>query len=286
MQYFISTARKIVMDDKKAQRKHIQKSSLKALNLLMLSLTLMVSSCATDTYQFINADSFHVQRFAGKWSNIFLVSQGDSTVIVDAGSPDDLRDFRAYLSEKMKNTSVSCLLLTHGHADHAGLSSALHDEFDLTVFIGKQDQTMISEGKNTPLKPQNFMGVIMKSFVDFEFPPFMDSIAIEKTSNLESTCGVSINAVPMPGHTPGSMVYSIGEHIFVGDLVLGGHLGGTFSPTKPTEHYFHGNAQKNFENIKKLLKDNQYKWFHLGHGGPVLKEVLKQRIEKLSPGRE
>ena len=60
---------------------------------------------------------------------------------------------------------------------------------------------------------------------------------------------------------------------FVGDMILGGYLGGTFMPTRAGEHYFHADRNRNLQNIRSLLKGSARE-FYLGHGGPVSRESV------------
>jgi glyoxylase-like metal-dependent hydrolase (beta-lactamase superfamily II) len=88
------------------------------------------------------------------------------------------------------------------------------------------------------------------------------------------TVGIRGQAIPMPGHTPGSLVVLLDDgRAFVGDMMAGGCIGGAIGPHRAGEHYFHADHARNLENIKAVLK-RPIKMFYLGHGGPVTRESV------------
>ena len=58
-----------------------------------------------------------------------------------------------------------------------------------------------------------------------------------------------------------------GEAI-VGDLMMGGNLGGTFFPTSPHYHYYAVDLQQVRTSIKKIMHRKPKK-VYVGHGGPL-----------------
>jgi glyoxylase-like metal-dependent hydrolase (beta-lactamase superfamily II) len=81
--------------------------------------------------------------------------------------------------------------------------------------------------------------------------------------------GVDGQVIPMPGHTPGSVVVLLANHAaFVGDQMLGGSLGGALFPSRPGEHYYQADPARNRGNVTTLLGLG-VDTFYLGHGGPV-----------------
>lgn len=88
--------------------------------------------------------------------------------------------------------------------------------------------------------------------------------------------GIDGEVIAMPGHTAGSLVVRLSNQAaFVGDMILGGSLGGALSPHSPGEHYFHADQPQNRRNIAELVKQG-VETFYLGHGGPVTRaDVIK-----------
>jgi hydroxyacylglutathione hydrolase len=202
------------------------------------------------------------------WSNVFVVQREASVMLIDSGSPQDLPALEAALAARgLTTSSLRCVVLTHGHADHAGLARPLQEQGALVV-AGAGDAPMLAQGKNRPLQSQNLMGRLLRPRVDFPFAPVTPDLAVEGPLTLERCGFPEVWVEPLPGHTPGSVVVwlSNGE-AFVGDLALGGSLGGALNPHSPQGHYFHDAAQ-NAAKAEALVARGAVRLF-LGHGGPV-----------------
>jgi glyoxylase-like metal-dependent hydrolase (beta-lactamase superfamily II) len=190
-------------------------------------------------------------------------------MLIDSGSPQDLPALEAALATRGLTTrSLRCVVLTHGHADHAGLARRLQEQGALVV-AGAGDAPMLAEGKNRPLQPQNLMGRLLRPRVDFPFAAVAADLAVEGPLTLERCGFPEARVEPLPGHTPGSVVLWLSPgDVFVGDLALGGSFGGAFNPHSPQGHYFHDDAAQNAANAKALVARGAVRFF-LGHGGPV-----------------
>jgi glyoxylase-like metal-dependent hydrolase (beta-lactamase superfamily II) len=116
--------------------------------------------------------------------------------------------------------------------------------------------------------------------VDFTYPPFTPDIAITGELDL-APYGIEGRAVLMPGHTAGSIVIELqsGE-VFVGDMLLGGTMGGNLFPHAAGEHYFQADLEQSHRNIRTLI-ERGFKVFHLGHGGPVSDASIKRGFPAL-----
>lgn len=208
-------------------------------------------------------------------SNAYLI-RGEQYILIDCGGPNDLDQLKAELSNYgIVPEDLAALILTHGHHDHSGLAWLFAENKKTKIFGGKEDLFMFGEGKNDFLKPTNFTAVLMKLFAQTTYRPVIPSVLVDGPIELHSF-GVSGKIVPMPGHTPGSLVVVLNDGTaFVGDMILGGFLGGLLFPSKPQEHYYHSDRERNRSNIGKVLQMG-VQTFHLGHGGPVTRDdVIK-----------
>jgi hydroxyacylglutathione hydrolase len=208
-------------------------------------------------------------------SNAYLV-RGDKFVLIDCGRESDgpLLE-KELLNYGVKLEDVSALILTHGHYDHAGGAARFAANHKTKIIAGKEDLFMMGEGKNDNLNPTNFTAMFIKLFVDTSYPPFIPTLLVDSPVDLDSF-GFLGKAIPMPGHTPGSLIVTVPDGtMFVGDMILGGYFGGMLFPSQPQEHYFHADRERNRSNIGKVLQMGGTT-FYLGHGGPVSKEdVIK-----------
>jgi glyoxylase-like metal-dependent hydrolase (beta-lactamase superfamily II) len=128
------------------------------------------------------------------------------------------------------------------------------------------------------LIPMNLTARLLRPFISGDYPPFTADIPVREGAplDLKPAAGIDGQVLAMPGHTPGSVVLVLANHTaFVGDLMMGGPLGGLFRPQDPQESYFHADRARNRRNIAQLLALG-VETFYLGHGGPVSrKDVAK-----------
>jgi glyoxylase-like metal-dependent hydrolase (beta-lactamase superfamily II) len=128
------------------------------------------------------------------------------------------------------------------------------------------------------------MATLLKKFaIDPTYEAFKPDRVVERELRL-GEWGIAGRVYQLPGHTPGSLVVELDDgRSFVGDMMLGGYLGGALMPQRAGEHYFHADRHRNFENIHTLLK-GPGKLFFLGHGGPVTRESVVAAFGSGEPG--
>jgi hydroxyacylglutathione hydrolase len=202
------------------------------------------------------------------FSNMYLIKSA-KPVLIDGGSSADVPALTEGLAAQgLKLQDVALVVLTHSHSDHAGMAAELQ-RAGIKVAIGEGDVPMAKAGHNDDLKPTNFTAFLLKHFaINPKFEPYTPDFVVKDRFDLRPW-GIEGHAQQMPGHTPGSLVVHLDDgRTFVGDMFLGGYMGGRISPHKAGEHYFQANGEQNLRNIQTLLKQ-PIKTFYLGHGGPV-----------------
>ncbi len=208
-------------------------------------------------------------------SNVHIIASS-RPVVVDAGTIGDMADLMvAFQDQKLRAKSLGLVVLTHGHADHAGLAHDLRDFSGATILMGAGDAGLAQKGENDVLHPTSFTASVLKPFITSVYPPFEPDAVVKQGSDVDlAPWGVDGKAIAMPGHTAGSIVVVLSDKsAFVGDMMMGGAFGGALFPSSPGEHYYHADREQNRRNIKTLL-DRGVEKFYLGHGGPVTRAAV------------
>lgn len=249
---------------------------------LLLIGCLAVSSCVTATSdRAVTTPDIKQMRLGS--SNVFLI-KSNKFVLIDSGGKNDLPALQAALAAKnVPIEKISTIILTHAHADHAGLAAELRRRSGAVIVMGAGDVPMAKAGHNDDIKPTNLMARILKRFViDPNYEGFTADVLVDEPLDLQRF-GLSGRAVQMPGHTPGSLVVVLDDgRAFVGDIMLGGWMGGAMLSGHAGEHYFQADMARNHANIEELLKQ-PINTFYLGHGGPVTRESVLEGFNLVDP---
>jgi glyoxylase-like metal-dependent hydrolase (beta-lactamase superfamily II) len=202
-------------------------------------------------------------------SNAFII-RGDRTVIVDTGVPGREAAMLQTLDRHgILPSSVSLILLTHGHLDHFGSALALKQATGAPVAIHTADAHCLRSGTNPPLKPSCAMGHVFKPFFQNRtIAPFEPDIVIDQERGL-GEFGIDARVVFTPGHTPGSVSVMLADgQWIVGDLLIGGYLGGVIAPGLPGLPYFFDDEEQLRQSIRAMVALGPTQ-IHVGHGGPL-----------------
>lgn len=209
-----------------------------------------------------------IVRIPLQWSNAYLV-EGVNPLLVDAGSAGDREALeRGLASRDVRIEDLAAVVLTHGHADHAGLGAELSRRMEGPVIVGSGDVHLVERGRNDELHPIDLVAALLELAVPHTYPAFTPDVVVTDTYDLRPL-GIEATVEQMPGHTGGSLVVHLGGGLaIVGDQVRGGELGGLLLPEVACEHYFHDDRESNRANVERLLARGVHT-FYLGHGGPV-----------------
>jgi hydroxyacylglutathione hydrolase len=201
-------------------------------------------------------------------SQAFLVL-GDRPILVDTGGPSDAETILKRLAEQcVRVEDLALILHTHGHQDHCGSTAVLRARTSAPAAIHSLDAFMARQGHNGPLRFPSLLARLIVRLVDRPFPPFEPDILLAEEASL-AAFGVDGRIVFTPGHTAGSisLVLGSGEAI-VGDLLVGGYLGGVVRPGQPGYPYAADDLDVLRASVQKVLDLRPSKLF-VGHGGPL-----------------
>ena len=154
-------------------------------------------------------------------SNCFVIYNPETLgncLVIDPGTTkaETLLDFLA-----AKNLIPEYIFLTHEHFDHIAGVNLLKDTFQSKIICTKKcSEKIINKKKNMSL-----------FFDQVGFETYPADITVEQLSYQLQWQDLTIEFIPTPGHTDSSMVLSIDNNLFVGDLMVKGEKTVTKFPT-------------------------------------------------------
>jgi hydroxyacylglutathione hydrolase len=161
-------------------------------------------------------------------ANCYLVASGpgEECLIIDPGQ--DAEPGIEQILEKYR-LRPAAVLLTHGHIDHIWSVAPVCGARNIPAYIHPSDRALLSDpARGLSLQPgQQFLAGLT-----FAEPDDVAELADGMTLEL---AGVRITVDHAPGHTPGSVTFSLpaaaeSGTIFTGDLLFAGSIGRTDLP--------------------------------------------------------
>ncbi len=222
-------------------------------------------------------------QFRLSLSNSFLIL-GERPILVDTGSPKDGdRLLKNLANHGVQGRDLALILHTHGHSDHCGSTRQLKEATSAPTAIHPADAAVMEEGQNQATKPTCLMAKLLHLLLDDKFPSVRPDIQIPDEMALQGF-GVDGKLVFTPGHTRGSIsvLLSTGEAI-VGDLLMGGWLGGMFRSGQPGYPYYADDLGQIRASVKRLLELGATQFF-VGHGGPLFAGRVAKWLERVGGG--
>ena len=170
-------------------------------------------------------------------ANNYLLIDNDEAVLIDCSE---------YKPEILKDVKLKYIILTHGHFDHVLGINATKQATGAKVLINKLDTERMEETASI-MKTFGLMGV--------ETPQADEFINEGDTIEFGNT---KIQCIHTPGHTEGSMCYTVDDNIFTGDTLFKDFYGRCDLPG--------GDFEKIKESIKRLFALNENLNVFSGHG--------------------
>lgn len=161
---------------------------------------------------------------------ILAVGTGSECIIVDPGmaKPNLVNEIEQKVSElKLKPVAV---FITHGHLDHTFSVLPLTKQVPMRTFVTGDDRFLLTD----PMGALDRGGVseqFLKAFGVEKFKEPDEIVELEDFSTFE-VAGMKITSIFAPGHTKGSVIFTVDDkQLISGDVLFAGSIGRTDLPT-------------------------------------------------------
>lgn len=132
---------------------------------------------------------------------IYLLRAGDEAALVDAGCGKGHERLKRHIEKCLgPDARLKYLLLTHSHYDHTGGAAAVRDEFGCEIVAHELDAVYLEEGNSQ---------VTAASWYGHTLEPFTVDVKLSRVESVIHIGDSEIKAIHTPGHSPGSVVYTM-----------------------------------------------------------------------------
>lgn len=161
---------------------------------------------------------------------ILALGTGQECIIVDPGmaKPNLVNEIEQKVSElKLKPVAV---FITHGHLDHTFSVLPLTKQVPMRTFVTGADRFLLTD----PMGALDRGGVseqFLRAFGVEKFREPDEIVELEDFSSFE-VAGMQITSIFAPGHTKGSVIFTVeNKQLISGDVLFAGSIGRTDLPT-------------------------------------------------------
>ena len=158
-------------------------------------------------------------------TNCWIIADkpGGECVIVDPGMPDVSNTVAMILNEhRLKPVAA---IITHGHLDHTFSIVPVADGYQIPTYIHSEDRALL-------LHPERAHGPeFLATLSAMQFSEPTDVRELRHGSDVEML-GMKFQAIHAPGHTRGSLMFTVNDEILIsGDVLFAGAIGRTDLPS-------------------------------------------------------
>jgi glyoxylase-like metal-dependent hydrolase (beta-lactamase superfamily II) len=154
---------------------------------------------------------------------VLAAEKGSECIIVDPGMPDISVEIEMIIEEE--NLKPVAVLLTHGHLDHTFSVIPLADGYGIPAYIHSEDRKAL-------LHPEIVHG---KEFISaLSGTTWSEPAQVLELRNNQKfeAVGLDITAIHAPGHTAGSLMFTVNDQVLIrSDVLFAGTIGRTDLPS-------------------------------------------------------
>ncbi len=206
----------------------------------------------------------------------------EGAVFVDCGDARREGAFRRALAALPEPApQIRLILLTHGHADHAGSAAAIARLTGAPVAIHARDRAWLEQGVVACAKGHTAWGRVLSRLMRlaeplFRFQPVVPDVVIGDEGLSLAGYGIPGRVVPTPGHTWGSVSVLLEDgSALVGCLGISGFPALSRRPALP---FLADDMGAVLASWRRLLAEG-ITTVYPGHGKPFPAEVIRAIVE-------
>jgi hydroxyacylglutathione hydrolase len=179
-----------------------------------------------------------IYQTSGGRSNTFLISYNNNNILIDTGTKVSWHKLSKKLDDYIStNDSLTCLILTHVHFDHAGNSARIREKYNTKLIVHESEANFLASGINSATRgalpvTKFFYNLIggEKLLRKIKFKSSDYDITVQDKYDLKKF-GLDAYIIHTPGHSIGSVSIIIDNEIaVVGDTMFGVFKGSVFPP--------------------------------------------------------
>ena len=158
---------------------------------------------------------------------VLAATKGSECIIVDPGMPDISAEIEMIIEEEgLKPVAV---LITHGHLDHTFSVIPLADGYGIPAYIHSEDRKALHH-------PELLLSKEFASSLATKEWNEPNEVRELKNNQKFEAVGLDITAIHAPGHTAGSLMFTVNDEVLIsGDVLFAGSIGRTDQPTGSQE---------------------------------------------------
>ena len=163
---------------------------------------------------------WQISGFPPNVINMYLISDGEEYVLVDAGTRyierrllHELTSF--FAAPERAGARLTAHALTHAHPDHQGASKVVCERFGAPLWCGEADAEKMERGVANSPDMQGLLGFLGRAWAGPAYP------VARRLCEGDLVAGFRV--IETPGHTPGHVAFWREED---GSLILGDVLNG------------------------------------------------------------
>lgn len=216
-----------------------------------------------------------IHRLLGGRANVYLLQAGPRALLVDTGRRDRCTALSARL-DRLGIARIALIVLTHTHYDHAENAAALAGRYGAAVVVQEREAGALRRG-DSPLPRGSLWATrwLMNRWRSrlqprCLYPPVEPGIVVGERLGFEAL-GFPVEAIHLPGHSPGSLALVVDDEIaLVGDTLFGVLPGSVWPP-------FADDTAQLLASWERLLA-TPCRLFLPGHGGAIGRDRLARGL--------